>query len=142
MPTLFYDPDTGRLAGVLLDDGTAVPKDDANRFWRDFAAGPGAGMDLSDRPPPTLEELVSRVRDWASALADSGDPARVLLRALLRLMMGAHAQERAYLELLRQQVVALGGTLPPAPGVRTWDELVAEAKALIASGAGDAPPPA
>lgn len=82
----------------------------------------------------------AEVRAVAGALAADGSPRTVQLRALLRLIMGSIAETHGYLALLKAQVEALGGTLPPAPAVRTWDELVAAYQSLVAQGGGDPPP--
>ena len=98
---------------------------------------------------PTTDYLASREAefnalppDWrqrrqAVSLASSARPDQVLLRGVLQVIYSAFAADRAYMAALASEITKLGGSPPPAPGVRTFQELVALTAQAIGAGAGD-----
>jgi hypothetical protein len=61
----------------------------------------------------------------------------ILLRAAFRVVLTRDTQIRDFLVAVRQQVVALGGTLPAAPPARTWQQFLSAVEAEIDAGGGD-----
>ena len=61
----------------------------------------------------------------------------VLLRAAFRVVLDDRNATREFLVAVRQQVVALGGTLPAAPAARTWQQFLTAVENSIDTGAGD-----
>ena len=53
--------------------------------------------------------------------------------------MTSIAQDRAYMDALRRELVGLGRTPPAAPAVRTWEQLIQAVEAAIDRGDGDPP---
>jgi len=127
-------------------------------FGRDYRVEQGsdgvqriAFWGAAGTPHPTAEYLQSkraefdarnlnwRQRRDAKTLAGGGKPDLVLLRAILRTVMMSIAQDRAYMDTLRRELVALGRTLPAAPAVRTWEQLMQAVANAIDQGDGDLP---
>lgn len=88
--------------------------------------------------PTTAQEMAQERRELAKSLADrGGDPQTVLLRALMKIVLQSLTENRQYLAVVQAEVVRRGGTLPPAPIIRTWEQLVAAAKQMVDAGQGD-----
>jgi hypothetical protein len=95
----------------------------------------------SQLPAFQARNLNWRQRRDAKTLAGGGKPDLVLLRAILRVVMMSIAQDRAYMDTLRRELVGLGRTPPAAPAVRTWEQLMQAVANAIDQGDGDPPAP-
>jgi len=138
------DPDqlAGEVAALglpgyshVLTSGTIVSVVCADALSASDEARLEAGV-LAHRPDP--EAPVKRLRAEAKAMARASDPGSVRLRAALKVVLGAIADDRAYLAALRAELVALGRAPPPVPPVRTWAQLLVALDALVDGGQGDA----
>jgi hypothetical protein len=120
------DPGTGKLVGVLRDDGALVPADTDNRDWRTFLEWNAAQLSplpLNDLPPETAAQVTADLRSLGQALLS--DPA------------GAQKLQRAVLLALLDQLNTLRAALPaPLPAV-TVAQARAAVIAKITSGAAD-----
>jgi hypothetical protein len=61
----------------------------------------------------------------------------ILLRAAFRVVLNDRNATRDFLVAVRQQIIALGGTLPAAPASRTWQQFLSAVEAEIDAGGGD-----
>jgi hypothetical protein len=61
----------------------------------------------------------------------------ILLRAAFRVVLNDRNSTRDFLVAVRQQVIALGGTLPAAPASRTWQQFLSAVESEIDGGGGD-----
>lgn len=121
-----YNPETGRLIGVLLDGATLIPRDAANKDWREFLVWneqQQPPLDLSDLQPPTAAERTAALRAAADALlASDVSAASKLARAVVLTVID---EINALRQRLRAQDAAVAAAASLADLKARWSALPA-----------------